>query len=76
VTGIVTDGPDVCGGKRMTTANKAWQRERLVEGVSLLNARFFRDVGVDERCLVSWNAATPENCRGFSQSFEIPRIFV
>jgi hypothetical protein len=30
----------------MTAVNKAWQRERLVEGVSLLNSRFFfRDIG-------------------------------
>jgi len=45
VTTIVTEEPDVCGGKRMTAVNKAWQRERLVEGVSLLNSRFFAMLG-------------------------------
>jgi len=47
LTDIVTDEPDVCVcvcvcvGKLITAVNKAWERERLVEGVSLLNSRFF-----------------------------------
>ena len=56
MTDIVTDEPDVCVcvcvcvGKLITAVNKAWERERLVEGVSLLNSRFFfGDVGVYER---------------------------
>ena len=39
MTDIVIDGPDVCGGKRMAAVNKAWQRERLVQSVSLLTLR-------------------------------------
>jgi len=31
----------LCVGERMTAVNKAWERERLVESVSLLNYRFF-----------------------------------
>jgi hypothetical protein len=41
VTNIVTDEPDVCGGKRVTAVNEAWHRKRLVEGVSVLNSRVF-----------------------------------